>query len=53
MYEQIYVIEKLEQYKAEEYKKVPYYVYEKRKSRMKKKLCRLPVINQLPHCQCT
>ncbi|WNS73520.1 hypothetical protein RRV45_11335 [Bacillus sp. DTU_2020_1000418_1_SI_GHA_SEK_038] len=53
MYEQIYLIEKLEQYKAEDLKKIPYFVYEKRNSRMKIKLCRLPVINQLPKCQCT
>ncbi|MEH7124253.1 hypothetical protein V7122_23785 [Bacillus sp. JJ1532] len=53
MYEQIYVIEKLEQYKQEELRKKPYYYYEKKNRGINNQLCRLPVIHHLPSCQCT
>lgn len=52
MYEQLYVIEKLEQFKQEELMRKPYYMYHARKKGIKKQLCSLPVINHLPPCQC-
>ncbi|MBY0120374.1 hypothetical protein [Bacillus sp. S/N-304-OC-R1] len=52
MYDQVYVIEKLEKYRQEELNRRPYYTYHVREKGVKKQLCSIPIINYLPPCQC-